>query len=49
MPYITTVFISILVGFIIVAILAHVTWALAREWALAQDTIVVANGDDNEQ
>ena len=33
--YITIIFISVLVGFVIPAILAHVTWALAREWALS--------------
>ena len=25
----------VLVGFVIAAILAHITWALAREWALS--------------
>ena len=29
--YITIVFVSVLVGFVIAAILAHITWALARE------------------
>ena len=33
--YITIVFISALVGFIITAVLAHVTWALAQEWVLS--------------
>ena len=33
--YITIVFISVLVSFVITAILAHVTWALAQEWALS--------------
>ena len=33
--YITIIFISVLVGFVIPAILAHVTWALVWEWALS--------------
>ena len=33
--YITIVFVSVLIGFIIAAILAHVTWAHVREWALS--------------
>ena len=47
--YITIVFISVLVGFVITVILAHITWALSirtaktvtwvltREWALTCD------------
>ena len=33
--YITIVFVSVLVGFVITAFLAHITWALAREWVLS--------------
>ena len=33
--YITIVFVSVLVGFVITAILLHVTWVLAWEWALS--------------
>ena len=33
--YITTVFISVLVCFVIAAILAHIAWVLAREWMLS--------------
>ena len=33
--YITIVFVSVLVCFVIPMILAHVTWALAQEWALS--------------
>ena len=33
--YITIVFISVLVSFVITAILAHVNWTLAQEWALS--------------
>ena len=33
--YIIIVFVSVLVGFVITVILAHVTWALAQEWALS--------------
>ena len=33
--YITIVFLSVLIGFVITVILAHVTWVLAREWALS--------------
>ena len=33
--YITIVFVSVLTGYVIVVILAHVTWALAREWMLS--------------
>ena len=33
--YITIIFISVLVGYVIAVILAHVTRALAREWALS--------------
>ena len=33
--YITIVFVSVLVGFVIIVILIHVTWALAWEWALS--------------
>ena len=36
--YITIVFVSVLVGFVIAVILAPVTWALAREWALSIQT-----------
>ena len=50
--YITIVFVSVLVGFVIAAILAHVTWALSirtvkivtwvltQEWTLGWDTMV---------
>ena len=52
--YITIVFVSVLVSFVIAAILAHVTWALSirtvkivtwaliREWALALNTAVLS-------
>ena len=33
--YIIIVFVSVLIGFVIAVILAHVTWALAQEWALS--------------
>ena len=33
--YINIVFVSVLVGFVIAVILAHVTWVLAREWVLS--------------
>ena len=33
--YITIVFLSVLIGFVIAAILVHVIWAPAREWALS--------------
>ena len=35
MVYITIVFISVLVGFVVAVILAHVIWVLARKWALS--------------
>ena len=38
--YITIIFVSVLVGFIIAVliILAHITWALAWEWAVSIGT-----------
>ena len=36
--YITIIFISVLVGYVVAVILAHVTRALAREWALSIQT-----------
>ena len=36
--YITIIFVSVVIGFVIAVILAHVTWALAREWALSIQT-----------
>ena len=36
--YITIIFVSVLVSFVIPAILTHVTWALAQEWVLSNRT-----------
>ena len=32
---ISIIFVSVIVDFIIIVILAHVTWALVREWVLS--------------
>ena len=36
--HITIVFVSVIVGFVIAAVLVHITWAFAQEWVLSNQT-----------
>ena len=36
--HITIVFVSVIVGFFIAAVLVHITWAFAQEWVLSIQT-----------